>query len=266
MSVGLGGAQADAIDDRSSRLAPVSPASASAMLTETRLTAALDTAGFDSSPLADAVVAAAQLASDHPEITELDLNPVIVSTGARSSSMRSSGWRPMQPVTVRFGGSTEPAGADRSGPADPQNDRVSPGIIIPLIVLPIVIVGVFIWYRRSIADMAPSETKPVSGQRLTAEALHRVPSPPWRVVYEIGGALGEVDHVVIGPPGVIAVTTVLADRPEPAALISERGEPMLLSEAAVSRGPLDELLRAVDASCEESARVFWGTPPRAPRW
>lgn len=49
------------------------------MLTETRLTAALHTAGFDSSPLVDAVVAAAQLASDHPEIIELDLNPVIVS-------------------------------------------------------------------------------------------------------------------------------------------------------------------------------------------
>ena len=79
VSVGLGGAQADAIDDRSSRLAPVSPASASAMLTETRLTAALDNAGFDSSALVDAVVAAAQLASDHPEIVELDLNPVIVS-------------------------------------------------------------------------------------------------------------------------------------------------------------------------------------------
>jgi acyl-CoA synthetase (NDP forming) len=49
------------------------------MLTETRLTAALDGAGFDSSALVDAVVAAAQLASDHPEIAELDLNPVIVS-------------------------------------------------------------------------------------------------------------------------------------------------------------------------------------------
>ncbi len=79
VSVGLGGAQADAIDDRTSRLAPVSPASASTMLTETRLTTALDAAGFDSSALVDVVVAAAQLASDHPEIVELDLNPVIVS-------------------------------------------------------------------------------------------------------------------------------------------------------------------------------------------
>ena len=49
------------------------------MLTETRLTATLDSAGFDSSSLVDAVVAAAQLASDHPWIAALDLNPVIVS-------------------------------------------------------------------------------------------------------------------------------------------------------------------------------------------
>ncbi len=79
VSVGLGGAQADAIDDRTSRLAPVSPASAATMLNETRLTAALDATDFDSSALVDAIVAAAQLASDHPEISELDLNPVIVS-------------------------------------------------------------------------------------------------------------------------------------------------------------------------------------------
>jgi acyl-CoA synthetase (NDP forming)/RimJ/RimL family protein N-acetyltransferase len=79
VSVGLGGAQADAIDDRTSRLAPVSPATAATMLTETRLTAALSAAGFEPSDLVDAIVAAAQLASDHPEVAELDLNPVIVS-------------------------------------------------------------------------------------------------------------------------------------------------------------------------------------------
>lgn len=79
VTVGLGGAQADAIDDRTSRLAPVSPASATTMLTETRLMAALDAADFDSWRLVDAIVLAAQLASDHPEIAELDLNPVIVS-------------------------------------------------------------------------------------------------------------------------------------------------------------------------------------------
>jgi acyl-CoA synthetase (NDP forming)/GNAT superfamily N-acetyltransferase len=79
VTVGLGGAQAEAIDDRSSRLAPVSPASATSMLGETRLVNALTAADFDSWPLVDAIVSAAQLASDHPEVVELDLNPVIVS-------------------------------------------------------------------------------------------------------------------------------------------------------------------------------------------
>jgi acyl-CoA synthetase (NDP forming)/RimJ/RimL family protein N-acetyltransferase len=79
VTVGLGGAQADAIDDRTSRLAPVSPASATSMLGESRLAAALANSGIDSWPIVDAIVLAAQLASDHPEIAELDLNPVIVS-------------------------------------------------------------------------------------------------------------------------------------------------------------------------------------------
>jgi acyl-CoA synthetase (NDP forming)/GNAT superfamily N-acetyltransferase len=79
VTVGLGGAQADAIDDRTSRLAPVSPASATTMIAETRVQAALDGAGFDPEALVDAIVSAAQLASDHPEISEIDLNPVIVS-------------------------------------------------------------------------------------------------------------------------------------------------------------------------------------------
>jgi acyl-CoA synthetase (NDP forming) len=78
VSVGLGGAQADAIDDRTMRLAPVSPASAATMLRDTRLGPALTNAGFDPSDLVEAIVLAAQLASDHPEIVELDLNPVIV--------------------------------------------------------------------------------------------------------------------------------------------------------------------------------------------
>ena len=137
---------------------------------------------------------------------------------------------------------------------------MSLGIIIPLVVLPIVLVGVFVWYRRSIADMAPVETKPLSGLRLTAEALHRVPSPPWRVVYEISGSLGGIDHVAIGPVGVIAITTLVADRPEQAQLLDARGEAQLISDAAIARGPVDELLRAVGASCDHSATVFWGVP------
>jgi hypothetical protein len=137
---------------------------------------------------------------------------------------------------------------------------VGPGIVIPLVVLPIILVATFIWYRRSVAAIAPSETKPVSGRRLTSEALHRLPAPPWRVVYEISGALGDVDHVVIGPPGVLAITTVVADRPEPARLRSDRGEAPLVSDAAIQRGLLDELLRPIGASCRISATVYWGAP------
>lgn len=134
------------------------------------------------------------------------------------------------------------------------------GIIVPLIVLPILLVGAYVWYRRSIAGMRPDLAKPVSGLRLTAEALHRAPSPPWRVVYEVGGALGDVDHVIVGPPGVVAITTVVADRPDPQRMRDARGEAILVSEAAVVRGPLDELLRAAGASCDRWARVHWGVP------
>ena len=82
VSVGLGGEQAHAIDDRTSRLAPVSPADARSMIRETRLDTALSDTGFDPSPLVDLIVQTAQLASDHGEIDVLDLNPVIVSDGA----------------------------------------------------------------------------------------------------------------------------------------------------------------------------------------
>ena len=133
------------------------------------------------------------------------------------------------------------------------------GIIVPLILLPIILVAVFAWYRRSMAGLGTVESKPLSGLRLTAEALHRAP-PPWRVVYEIGGALGEIDHVVVGPAGVTAITTVVADRPDPDVLRGARSEAVLVSEAAIARGPLDELLRAAAASCDHWARVYWGTP------
>jgi hypothetical protein len=138
--------------------------------------------------------------------------------------------------------------------------RVNLGIVVPLVVLPIALVGVFFWYRRSITDMRAGQAKPVSGLRLTAEALHRAPSPPWRVVYEVGGTLGDVDHVLIGPPGVTAITTLVGDRPRPERLREARSEAQLISDAAITRGPLDELLRSVDCSCDRSARLYWGCP------
>jgi hypothetical protein len=135
---------------------------------------------------------------------------------------------------------------------------VGPGIVIPIILLVALVGGVFTWYRRSMTKMKPGETRPISGVRLTAESLHRLDSPPWRVIYEIGGALGGVDHVVIGPPGVIAITTIVADRPDPERLLAAAGVAQLTAEAAVERGPVDELARPAGVSCRLSARVFWG--------
>ena len=80
VNVGYGGMDADLIGDRSSRLAPLSPASALAMLTETKVGAALQAADLDPSPLVDIIVQAAQLGAEHRDIDELDLNPVVVSS------------------------------------------------------------------------------------------------------------------------------------------------------------------------------------------
>jgi acyl-CoA synthetase (NDP forming) len=79
VTVGLGGAQADLIDDRTSRLAPVSPATARSMLRVTRAGAALTESGFDETDVVDVIVELAQLVSDQPDVADIDLNPVIVS-------------------------------------------------------------------------------------------------------------------------------------------------------------------------------------------
>jgi acyl-CoA synthetase (NDP forming) len=77
ITVGLGGVQADAIGDESSRLAPVSPSTAMSMIADTRAAAALTADSHER--LADVVARVALLASDHPAIAELDLNPVVVN-------------------------------------------------------------------------------------------------------------------------------------------------------------------------------------------
>ena len=81
VNVGYGGVDADLIGDRTSRLAPLSPATAAAMLGETKVGGALAAAGLDSSPLVDVIVLAAQLCADQHDVDDLDLNPVIVSDG-----------------------------------------------------------------------------------------------------------------------------------------------------------------------------------------
>jgi len=77
ITAGLGGVQADLIADESSRLAPISPSVARMLVASTRAASMLDDDALES--VADVVSRVAQLASDHPEIVDLDLNPVIVA-------------------------------------------------------------------------------------------------------------------------------------------------------------------------------------------
>jgi acyl-CoA synthetase (NDP forming)/GNAT superfamily N-acetyltransferase len=81
LSVGIGGIQAALVDDDDEpiRLAPLSLHSASSLVAESRAGPALGHAGIDQADLIDLVIRAGQLAADHPEITGLDLNPVITT-------------------------------------------------------------------------------------------------------------------------------------------------------------------------------------------
>jgi hypothetical protein len=79
ISVGLGGSVADLIADEHSRLAPLSVAGATALLAESRAGAALAAQNLDADAVVDTILRAGQLVADHPEISMLDLNPMIVS-------------------------------------------------------------------------------------------------------------------------------------------------------------------------------------------
>ncbi len=137
------------------------------------------------------------------------------------------------------------------------------GIIIPLVVLPIALVVAWRWYSRSVRTTTTSagvdERRQVSGVRLTSEALHRLTSPPWRVVHEIGDQLPGIDHVVVGPAGIVAVQTRVGDRPTVdqvrAATAHQRNA---LADAVLVRAPLDELLTPLSLRAALLARVYWG--------
>lgn len=81
VAVGLGGSPTDLVADEASRLAPLSSAAAEALVAGSRAGPALAENRLDPTDVADTLMRAAQLATDHPEITRLDLNPIIVSPG-----------------------------------------------------------------------------------------------------------------------------------------------------------------------------------------
>ena len=79
LTFGIGGIAADAIGDETSRLVPISPSAAVALVRGSRAGLALRSAGIDDAPLVAAIIRIGRLLSDHPEIESLDVNPAIVS-------------------------------------------------------------------------------------------------------------------------------------------------------------------------------------------
>ena len=87
--VGLGGAGAEAIDDVSIRLAPLSLIEAKDMLNGLRSAALFDghpdETPLDTNTLADALVRVGNFLVAHPEISEIDLNPIrVYPTGIKA--------------------------------------------------------------------------------------------------------------------------------------------------------------------------------------
>ena len=80
VAIGLGGFGSDLLADEEVRLAPLSAESAHALISESRAGAALQQAEIGSGLLVDTLIRAAQLAADHPEFVDIDLNPVITTS------------------------------------------------------------------------------------------------------------------------------------------------------------------------------------------
>lgn len=134
---------------------------------------------------------------------------------------------------------------------------MGPGIVIPLVVLAVVVPTALMWAKRNFKDTGESD-RAVSAPatRLTSNALRDLPAPPWRVVYEIPDTrLGGVEHVLIGPPGIFAVTTSMEPLPEARTDSTDAQE---MARAAVVRGDLDDALARCAMSTDRLVTIHWG--------
>lgn len=82
ISIGLGGVGTDLLADEDARLAPLSAESARALISGSRAGPALQQAEVGIVLLVDALIRVAQLAADHHEFVDIDLNPVITTSDA----------------------------------------------------------------------------------------------------------------------------------------------------------------------------------------
>jgi len=89
LTVGLGSLQSHAIDGGSSRLPPVSRASARTLVAASHVGSALAEAGLAERQLVEAIMRISELVFQHPQIASIDINPLIVSAaGGRVTDAR----------------------------------------------------------------------------------------------------------------------------------------------------------------------------------
>jgi hypothetical protein len=134
------------------------------------------------------------------------------------------------------------------------------GIIIPVLVLLVVVPMAFWWAKTNLKD-APAKwsDEPVvaPAARLTSTALRELPTPPWRVVYEIAAdKLGGIEHVLIGPAGVFGLRTTMD--PMPSGDPDPEPDARAVAEAAIVRGDLDDALKRCAMTSDRLVEVHWG--------
>lgn len=149
------------------------------------------------------------------------------------------------------------------GRSDDNGAMIGPGIVIPLVALAILIP--LAWWaatkqlRAATTPRGGAEASPgAAGARLTSAALHRTVSPPWRVILEVPpGRLGDIEHVLIGPPGIFGVSTVLEPLPHSSATTTEPSAAELAA-SAVARADLDDALERCALASDARVVVHWG--------
>lgn len=136
-------------------------------------------------------------------------------------------------------------------------------IIIPLFVAGVALFAAAVIARRWLHKLARSaEDREVRTARLTSEHLHRLPPPTWRLVLEMDHPdVPDIDQVVIGPCGVLAISTTLGDRPPLDHAVDDDPEgARATAAAAMMRAPVDDLVSAAGVSCHLLVHVYWGAP------
>lgn len=138
---------------------------------------------------------------------------------------------------------------------------MGPGIIIPVVLIAVVVPIAFTQAKRYLKDgaaLADDEPIVAPSARLTSNALRELPTPTWRVVYEIAEErLGGPGHVLLGPVGIFAVQTSMEPIPTGSDAPPDASS---VAAAAIARGGLDDALRRCAMTSDRLLTVHWGAP------